>query len=64
MIIHRHEARISNILNPRLFTLLQTEMLRSHLPLLPDGINASRLNKILDVGCGLHQWGFTFKLQG
>lgn len=57
MVVYRHEARISERLNPRLFTLLQTEMLRTQLPLLPNGINAGRLNKVLDVGCGLHQWG-------
>jgi ubiquinone/menaquinone biosynthesis C-methylase UbiE len=44
-------------LNPFIFPILQSELLRPWLPLVPQGISLSHLGAVLDVGCGLHQWG-------
>ncbi len=45
------------VVNPRLFVDLQIELLRRWLPLAPQGVKLAHLNAVLDVGCGLHQWG-------
>src|ERR1700681_3081274 len=32
-------------------------LLRTHLPLVPDWISLAQLTEVLDVGCGLQNWG-------
>jgi SAM-dependent methyltransferase len=43
-------------LDPYLFDSLNRQLQRS-LPLLPPEISLAKLSRVLDVGCGFHQWG-------
>ena len=43
-------------LDPLLLDALHV-LLRTHLPLIPDWISLAQLTNVLDVGCGLQNWG-------
>jgi SAM-dependent methyltransferase len=43
-------------LDPLLLDALHV-LLRTHLPLVPDWISLAQLTEVLDVGCGLQNWG-------